>query len=51
MKMDCQVLKKITHDSFYSWWDLNLRILLGRRKHVVLKFSQSNSDIKVAAVL
>jgi len=51
MKMDCIVLKMIIQDYFYYWWDLNLRVLLVRRKHVILIFIKSNSDINEAAVL
>ena len=51
MNMDCQVLKMIMQDYVYSWWDLNLRLLLERRKHVILIFSKSTADINEADVL
>ena len=48
MKMDCQVLKMIIQDYFYCWGNLKLSVLLGRRKHVILKFTKSNSDTNEA---
>ena len=38
LKMDRTVLKMIIQGWFYSWWFLNLMLLLGSRKPVILKF-------------
>jgi len=50
MKMCWEVLKTIIYIWVYSWCNLKLRILLGKRKHVILKYSKSKSVINEAAL-
>jgi len=52
MKIGAQVFEMIMHTYFSSWWNLKLMVLLGRRKHVILKtFLKRKTDINEAAVL
>ena len=51
MKVDCQVLKMIYKDESILGRIFELRVVLGRRKHVILKCSKSESANNKADIL